>query len=188
MYHGQDDVIRVQVPLPMGISFKTLIDQASEKNGRVIYHTIVDGCRASSNIALTGLVEKGMEILAVNERSLACMNHHDVAQLMQSEATCRLTLIKYDSVVAEQERARVEQERDLLRAPEKPQPYAAFAAKPTKKGSKTGSKKASKKAASASAFAVGAVVSVEGYACNGTVRFVGPHHEGKGERVRILGS
>ena len=126
----------------------------------------------------TGKLQAGTVFSHVNGTDVTGMKLKDIGALIKQSDSVVFT-------IASMMQAQVAVEPPK---PEQPQPNAVAAAKPTKKGSKTGSKKASKKAASATAFAVGAVVSVEGYACNGTVRFVGPHHEGKGERVRKLGS
>ena len=80
----------------MGINFHNINRRVNESDTQRNGHFVVDGCWPGSNVALTGLVEKGMRILTVNERSLVYMGTHDVTQLMNSEAACHLLLIKYD--------------------------------------------------------------------------------------------
>ena len=59
----------------------------------------VDGCVDGGNVAATGLVEQGMEILFVNDESVMGLGKASVVQMMKSGAGhCRLTLIKYDSI------------------------------------------------------------------------------------------
>ena len=58
----------------------------------------IDDCLDGSNAASTGLIEEGMEILLVNDDSVAGLDKENVVRMLKCVSPCRLTLIKHDGV------------------------------------------------------------------------------------------